>query len=489
MARTHTKPIRKSVSIDYIASPTAQLFHQSNAFVRGILGPVGSGKSVACCMEMLSRALMIPPNNEGIRQSRFLVARSTYPELKTTTIPTFLDWFGSIGKITYDSPITFVARLPLEDGTQLHWEVWFRSVDGTQDSLDALRSLEVTGAWLNEGHEFHSGVHDILRTRVGRYRPHKEVVPNWRGIIIDSNYGTTQSPLRTYVEDCPVGWEFFEQPPAVIWDNKSNSWVVNHQAENLHNLDGGVLYYERALSGMRTHNIKQLLACQWGNPRSDKPVFPEFNSREHVIGGLIQPDRRIALVVGMDFGLHVAAVVTQLDSSGRLIVFDELWNDDASLDQFCDTQLLPLLHEKYRGFKLFISGDPSGKLRSAIDKRTAFGVLRSRGFTALPVMTNDPVTRRDALRAFLTRTRGFMSTNRALRVVEGLSGAVGYKRRPDGTFSDVIAKTAFSHTVEALEYAALMYRTPHLMAEAERMYKRVVRPKESKTAVPSFFYG
>ena len=38
---------------------------KDNNFFRGIRGPVGSGKSVACCVEVFRRALEQKPNDEG----------------------------------------------------------------------------------------------------------------------------------------------------------------------------------------------------------------------------------------------------------------------------------------------------------------------------------------------------------------------------------------------------------------------------------------
>ena len=43
--------------IQYVPpGPVAAAFHQNNSFVRGLLGPVGSGKSSSCCVEVFSRA-------------------------------------------------------------------------------------------------------------------------------------------------------------------------------------------------------------------------------------------------------------------------------------------------------------------------------------------------------------------------------------------------------------------------------------------------
>ena len=81
------------LTIDYApAGEVARAFHQSDAFVRGLMGPVGSSKSSACCLEMFTRACE-QTANQGVRRSRWAVIRNTYPELKSTTIKTWEEWF------------------------------------------------------------------------------------------------------------------------------------------------------------------------------------------------------------------------------------------------------------------------------------------------------------------------------------------------------------------------------------------------------------
>jgi hypothetical protein len=77
----------------YNPSPTLARFHASPALVRGVRGPIGSGKSVGCCWEIWTRALEQRKSPDGIRRSRWLVTRNTYGELTSTTIKTWLDWF------------------------------------------------------------------------------------------------------------------------------------------------------------------------------------------------------------------------------------------------------------------------------------------------------------------------------------------------------------------------------------------------------------
>ena len=59
------------------------------------MGPVGSGKSVTCCFEIVGDGLRNrEPDENGIRRSRCAIVRETVPvRLSDTTIKTFLDWF------------------------------------------------------------------------------------------------------------------------------------------------------------------------------------------------------------------------------------------------------------------------------------------------------------------------------------------------------------------------------------------------------------
>mgnify|MGYP003138875802 CR=1 FL=1 len=41
----------------YVPEPTAKRFHADSSDVRGVMGPVGTGKTVICCMEAWSRML------------------------------------------------------------------------------------------------------------------------------------------------------------------------------------------------------------------------------------------------------------------------------------------------------------------------------------------------------------------------------------------------------------------------------------------------
>ena len=99
------------MSINFKYKPDGQTlkeFMKSDDFFRGLRGPVGSGKSVSCCIEIFRRSLLQQKNPQGVRKSRWAVIRNTNPQLRTTTIKTWLDWFpeDTWGNFAWSVPYT-----------------------------------------------------------------------------------------------------------------------------------------------------------------------------------------------------------------------------------------------------------------------------------------------------------------------------------------------------------------------------------------------
>jgi hypothetical protein len=82
--------------IDFKYKPDGDVlktFMKDDTFFRGIRGPVGSGKSVGCCVEVFRRAIQQQKSPDGLRKSRWAIIRNTNPQLRTTTIKTWLTGF------------------------------------------------------------------------------------------------------------------------------------------------------------------------------------------------------------------------------------------------------------------------------------------------------------------------------------------------------------------------------------------------------------
>ena len=173
------------MEINYKAEKTIRSFHKSPAFVRGIRGSIGSGKSVACCMEILLKAIS-QTAFEGKRRSKWGIVRGTYGELRTTTIATWLDWFEPITKISYGHPIQGMMSFTLKDGTTVECELIFLALDHPKD-IKKLKSLEFTGLFFNEASEINYTHISMGTGRVNRYPSKNMGGFNWSGVIMDTN--------------------------------------------------------------------------------------------------------------------------------------------------------------------------------------------------------------------------------------------------------------------------------------------------------------
>jgi hypothetical protein len=451
----------------YFAERTPVKFHASDDFVRGIMGPIGSGKSVACCMEILSRAARQRPNAYGVRKSRWCVVRNTYGELKSTSIKTWQDWVSEEScPIVYDSPIRGLMVQPQEDGTTIELEMLFLALD-RPDQVKKLLSLELTGAWINEAREVPKAILDGLTGRVGRYPNKSEGGASWSGIIMDTNPPDDDHWwYRCAEEETPIGWHFWQQPPALIYIPEQG-YVPNPDAENVSNHVLGYEYWLRQVPGKTQEWIKVYIMGQYGNIQEGKPVFPEYNDDLHCAKTILQPYTNLPLILSFDFGLTPAAVFSQLSPRGQFRVIDELVSSNMGIKQFMRDAVMPLIDTDYRQWlkdgSIYVVGDPAGNQRVQTDEDTCFDVVRSFGFRyAEPASTNSFITRREAVAEYMIRlTDGqpaFLLSPKCKILRRGFLGGYRYRRiqvAGDERFTDVPDKNQFSHPQDGLQYGAL----------------------------------
>ena len=85
-------------TFDYWPTPTGVKFHASTSRVRVVIGPVGSGKTWMNWMEIYRvTAERMPPMADGVIRARWVVIRTTYDELKSTTVATAQNIFNREG--------------------------------------------------------------------------------------------------------------------------------------------------------------------------------------------------------------------------------------------------------------------------------------------------------------------------------------------------------------------------------------------------------
>lgn len=447
----------------------AAAFHKSTAFVRGIKGPVGSGKSSSCCIEIIKHSLKQTPHN-GVRKARWAIIRNTYPELKSTTIKTWQMWVpDDLAPVKWDTPITCTMRIKdCGDGNALELEVVFIAVD-TPDSIGKLRGLELTGVWLNECSELSKDILDKATERVGRYPPKSHGGgPVHPCVIMDTNPPDDDHWFyKMAEEERPESWEFFHQPGALvrIWDNEHVTYRPNPEAENVMNLGGGYDYYLRMVDGKTDDWVKIFVLGQYGTTADGKPVYPEYSDKLHVSPTKLQPMKGIPVYLGWDFGLTPACVVAQMSPKGQLLILDEFVAEDMGIRQFASDIVKPVLLTKYAGHRFESFGDPSGTSRKDTDERTCFQELLELGIATEPAETNDFVPRRESVAFYLTKLAAgqpaFLLDPDVKVLRKGFLGGYCYERvKVAGErYRDRPNKTnKHTHPHDALQYLCLAMR-------------------------------
>ena len=469
------------LKLDFSKSPTVWKFLNDDSFVRGMVGPVGSGKSYACCAEIFKRAIQQKPSKrDGIKYSRFVIVRNSYPMLKTTTLKTWLELFPEhiYGAVRHSPPITHHIKLPSREGAAgIDLEVIFLALDQPKD-VRKLLSLEVTGGWINEARELPKSIVDGLTHRVGRYPVKEDGGPTWRGVILDTNpCDDDHSIYRLSENEPPKGrfaWKFFRQPPGVfeakdVPDEMPEAqgyvfaagkwWKTNDKAENLNNLPVG--YYEQLLGGKNIDWIRCYAEGKFTYVQEGKPVWSEYDDASMVDDCQVLDGEPIQ--IGLDFGLTPAAVFAQRTPKGVWNVLHELVTFDMGLERFC-TLLKEDINRFFPKHELSIWGDPAGMQRDQIFENTSFDHLKNvHGLFAKPTATNDFRTRREALAMPMSRLidnkPGFRVDRKCVRLRKSLSGGYHFKRVAIGAgqerFRDTPNKNEHSHIGDAAGYCLL----------------------------------
>lgn len=444
-------------SYEYV--PTIKAFSQCDDFIRGLMGPFGSGKSSGCVVEIIKRAHEQRPGPDGIRRTRWAIVRNSYIQLRDTTIKTFCDWippdhFGTFFRSTHDYIITGF------DGVEI--EILFRALDRPEQIANLL-SLELTGAWVNEAREVPWPIIDALTGRLMRYPSKREGGPTWSGLILDTNPPDDLSSwYRFFEERRPEGASLFKQPSARGPD-----------AENLPNLPDPS-YYENLMRGKDEEWLRVYVDGQYGFVTDGKPVYPEYNDTLHCVE--CGPVKKKPIRRSWDFGLTPACTFSQIQPGGRWVVFDELTAESMGIDRFSD-DVLAHCEEAYSGFDFEDYGDPAGAQRAQTDEKTCFQILSGKGINATPGEQAESMrleSVKKPLRTLLDGKPQFMLDPRCKMLRRGFMGGYQFRRMQTAAerYQEKPEKNQYSHPHDALQY------------DASRLFAGELRGRENRKREP-----
>lgn len=455
-----SNPSSLDIVYNYKAVPTIKKFSLSDKRIRAIMGPIGSGKSTGCVMEIIRRAKAQRPSASGVRYSRFLVVRNTFPQLRDTTIKTFHDWIPPVyfGKYKQTDHDYTIDKIYLPDNTRVQCEVLFRALD-RPEHVSNLLSLELTGAWLNEVREIPKAIFDTIDTRINRYPSARNGGVTWSGVFMDTNPPDTDHWFyKMFEETKPENAELFRQPSG-----------RGKSAENLPYLPKN--YYDDLMVGKDDEFIKVYVHGEYGFVMDGMPVYRNFVDSMHVPNERVNPIPGLSLILGWDFGFrNPACVIAQLHPKGYLRVIREFTSENMGIRSFAREIVKPELATTYKGYNVMGIGDPSGAKRTDTDERTCYQELADAGLPAKPAKSNTMQARFEAVDAFLTKMvegKPAFQLDRECKVLrKGFNGGYHYRRIQvigDERFHNVPEKNKYSHAHDALQYAGLFIDNSNTM--------------------------
>lgn len=453
------------MSLNYTPPATLGRFMASDARVRVVRGPVGSGKSTVMVVEMLRRACEQAPGPDGIRRTRGVIVRNTLGQLITTALETVRTVIPPEIMSYHVGNHTITIQF-----NDVHSE-WILLPLDTPDNVRRLLSLELTFAWLSELREIPVKILQDVLGRTGRFPSMMKGGPTWYGVFGETNSFSEDDPWFKKLElDKPPSWDYFVQPGA-----------RDPGAENLENLVPG--YYPNLIEDNTPEWVEQYVDNKVTPSLAGEAVFRSaFKGDFHVAKEPLRPVPNTMLVVGLDFGRSPAAVVTQMDPRGRILVLGEAISENMGIEQFCAVHLYPLLNRPDFGrLPIGVVGDPAGKIRSQIGEESIFDALKRLGLTAQPAMTNALDPRLRAVEKWLLQQRdggaAILFSPSCVNLVRALRSKYRYAKRKDGQLApEPVKDHPWSDIADALQYAVLGHST--------RIMARFLRPRRDLAQNP-----
>ncbi len=478
--------------------PIADAFVRARGFITGIIGPVGSGKTMAALQKGLRVAALQKPvaRADGVlvRKARIGVIRESYPSLQSTTLKS---WFRIVpeaeGKFSWKAPYTHAfTKILRREGNRrdgrvleiLECEFEFRAI-GDMSVEEACRGWEVNAVIIDEADLQPASLVPFLTGRVGRFSdldPSLVVDPQ---IILSLNMPDIDNHIYHLLFDeasevLGLTAEEAEILASTLGDRKLIEKFVQPggrepDAENLHNLPGGRGYYVLQVAANRSTPgyVERMVDNKPVPVQHGQPVNAGFAYTAHV-----QPcrwDPRRKLIVGVDQGLFAAAVALQRDWDNSVRTLAEVVNtirDDkgkVTLLKVGPTafakrvkQMLTDRFPDIRPDQIRVVADPAAfaaKDREDNEHDWLLAFQKELGLKVHRAKTNSAGLRNQAIWTAQDTRDGYRVDPSCRHLIKGHAGGYRYAKATLNTgevkASPEIADTIYTHVCDAEQYAAL----------------------------------
>lgn len=438
-------------------SPIVSDYILSDAFVSLIIGPVGSGKTLGSILRWEKLIYEQEPSDDGIRYSRLAVIRNTSVELRDTTIKSFNDHFGEQLKFNWGN-LTAVY-----EHDDVHAEILFRALDKPGD-MKKLLSLEITFAYLNECRELPKEALENITSRLGRYPSKKNGQEATNPCCwADTNSFDNETWIYDkFIENLPDNHKVFRQPSGIInpvfRNNRLITCEVNPEAENIGNLPAE--YYTGFIFGKSEDWVRVMIMVEFIPLKTGKAVYQEYNDAMHCVNHSIinEASKTLPLICAADNGRTSAFLIGQVDTFGRIVIFDEIVSDDINLDAFGDI-CKAHMQKHYYDYKFATWIDPwAANQRGQLTDMTMMLNWQSKKLHVRTSTTGSPSTMVEAVKKKLSTIimgqPALIISDKCKMLRKALSGNYQYKRvNVSGErYAEKPDKDKYSHVANALEF-------------------------------------
>src|SRR5262245_8963931 len=427
----------------------------SRARVCTIMGPVGAGKTRTVFVKLIRLAAEQRPSPiDGCRYFKCCIVRDTYRQLWTSTIPSWWEvmpkdsgsWAGGAG-----DPEQCVIEYQLPDWTRPVLILDFIAIAENR-AEDVLRGYQPTCFYFNEADLLDEDVFTHAMSRTGRFPEKIHGGPSWYGILCDMNAPDTENWTYRRLQG-QENTEFFQQPSG-----------LSAEAENLANLVPD--YYAEKMKNMDDWWIRRFIRNEWGYSREGKPIYPEFTQR-HVAGQPLRPMIGLPLIIGLDAGLHPAAVICQHTPLGQWRIIEEVVGEMGTGATRFGERLAQVLRDRYANWRAISAwADPSaayGADKEAGEQTWIEIVGAKAGLMILAAPTNGLIPRWEAVRGPLRRDAdpglpAFVISPTCPTLIKGFYSGYHFRRMQIPgmpRYEEKAEKNDYSHPHDALQYAML----------------------------------
>lgn len=463
--------------------PIGAQYIDSEGPIDAIMGPGGSGKTVASAWKGVKFALQrMPICVDGIIRCKGTVVRDNYRSLYRTTLQSWFDIFPPGGEDSQfsggqDRPAVHVLRLStvrnihgVNKIVPVDLRVEFFAIADINYEL-LFKSYETSYAWATEADGVDPMAIPFFYSRTSRF-PRLSLLPpgvqRVRVAFVDFNPPDPEHPLYlacvrgSFREDFDEAKEprtinFFKQPSG-----------LSDQAEN--RMGKSKAEYEAEAAVLHKDTARRMVEGRPGRQRSGLPVYDEdfdYDVHTAVNVGII---RDLPLNIGMDQGGQggsagsPAAVFFQVLANGQARFYDEVVAETGTgVERFLE-HMIPLMTTRFVDLSYGVwSCDPSGFYGGdKVYGTLAFAEIIQKALKhpMLPAPSNEWTPRRESLALLMGRNISagvpkIIIDRRCKLLIKGLNGGYKYSRRHDGTYDPRPIKNREANAVEAAQYGVL----------------------------------